>query len=328
MISRLVLVRDGLIIICVPDMKILILCNDRMALPATNRLLQSGMVAGVGMTAEESEVHAVVKMLCANNNVPFRMFTKSTFTDDLKEWVSATVADAVFVKTFPWKIPAAVLDRPKHGFINFHYAPLPTYRGSNPLFWMVKDGAKEAGVSVHRMTAEFDEGPILFESKIPMSAGITFGMLCTQLGFNGMQLADKVVNGLMSGSITVQSQNGAMAQWYKRPKPADLRINWNTMDAYAIQRLVNACNPWNKGAAALLNGWMIGLTYVTPRALSTDIQTIPGTILAVDEQNGLRIACSGSTEIRVDVIYTEEGFMPGFALAGFGVQPGMAFHPS
>lgn len=307
-------------------MKLLILCNDRMALPATNRLLQSGMVAGVGMPARESEVHAVVRMLCANYNVPFRQFAKSTFTDDLKEWVSTAAADAVLVKTFPWKIPANVLNVPKRGFINFHYAPLPAYRGPNPLFWMVRDGAKEAGVSVHRMTAEIDEGPILFRSTIPIQTGITFGMLCSQLGFNGIELTDKVLQALLAGNIAEQKQDVTGASWYKRPTPADLQVRWNTMDAYAIQRLVNACNPWNKGAAAMLNGWMLGLTYVTPGDLKLENEITPGTILAIDEQNGLRIACVGKTEVRVDVIYTEEGFMPGFALASFGVRPGMAFH--
>ncbi|WP_276132229.1 methionyl-tRNA formyltransferase [Polluticoccus soli] len=307
-------------------MKLLILCNDRMALPATNRLLQSGIVAGIGMAERESEVHTIVRMLCANYNVSFRQFSKTTFTDDLKEWVSTAAADAVLVKTFPWKIPANVLNVPKQGFINFHYAPLPAYRGPNPLFWMVKDGAKEAGVSVHRMTAEIDEGPILFRSTIPIHTGVTFGMLCSQLGFNGMELTDKVLQALSAGNIAEQKQDVTGTNWYKRPSPADLQIKWSAMDAYAIHRLVNACNPWNKGAAALLNGWMLGLTYVTPGHLKLENEITPGTILAIDEQNGLRIACAGRTEIRVDVIYTEEGFMPGFALANFGVRPGTSFH--
>lgn len=305
-------------------MKILVLCNDRMALPALSKLLQAGHIAGVGMPAKANETQAVVKMLCGRVNIPFRLFSKSNFTTDMQQWIRDTACDVVIVKTFPWKIAAILLAIPRLGFINFHYAPLPRYRGANPLFWMIKSGIPETGVTVHAMTAGYDEGPILLASKLPIPAGATMGMVCSQLAYSGATLTDQLLQLLAAGIVQGANQQAANAEWYNRPSPQDLFIQWATMDANAVKRLACACNPWNKGAVANLNGWMVGVSYasVLPALQQT---AIPGTILGIDEGHGLRIACAGNTQIRADVVYVEEGFMPGFALAGFGVRVGMQF---
>ncbi len=283
------------------------------------------LVAGVGMTAKQSEVSAVVSMMCNQFKVPLRLFRKSTFAADLKEWTQQAQPDAVWVKTFPWKIPDAALGLPRYGFINFHYAPLPEYRGANPLFWMIRNGVQEAGVTVHQMTAEMDDGPIILMSRVPVHPGATFGMVVSALGFSGAELSGKLLQLMQAGTLTGRPQDSSKAVWYNRPQPQDLWIDWNTMDAAAVSRLVSACNPWNKGAPAKLNGWMVGLTYVTVVAGAYSDHVKPGTILSMDTVGGLQIACNHNTVIKADVVFTEEGFIPGFALAGFGVQKGMVF---
>lgn len=305
-------------------MKLLILCNDRLALPALSQLMQMNLVAGVGMTARQSEVQTVVSMMCNQFKVPLLLFSKSTFAGDLDKWIQQAKPDAVWVKTFPWKIPDAALSKPRFGFINFHYALLPEYRGANPLFWMIRDGAKEAGVTVHQMTGEMDNGPILLTSKMPINPAATFGMLVSQLGFSGAELSGKLLQLMQMNHLSGKPQDSSKAVWYNRPQPKDLWIDWKAMDAAAVSRLVNACNPWNKGAPVRINNWMIGLTYVTVVEKAVG-DIVAGTITDIDEAEGLRIACRDNTVIRADVVFTEEGFIPGFALAGFGIQKGMSF---
>lgn len=306
-------------------MKLFVLCNDRLALPALQQLLQAGIVAGVGMSSREGEVQYVVHNLTQQAGVPFRIFKKKNFHTDLAQWLEAGKPDAVLVKTFPWKIPAELLDVPKFGFINFHYAPLPEYRGSNPLFWMIRDGVKSTGVTVHQMTAEFDDGPIMLRSTVPLHPDSTFGMAITQLGYSGLELTAQLINMLNSGNIQHEAQDAEKAKWYGRPSAEDLWIKWNVMDATRIKRLTDACNPWNKGAASSLNGWMVGVTYVTEQKQDENRNVKPGTILTLDEKNGLQVACADNTVVKIDIVYTEEGFVPGHTLAVFNVKPGMVF---
>src|SRR3982750_3554728 len=108
-------------------MRIAILCNDRLALPALDFILSSGMAVAVGMASRASETHSLVKTKCAHAHIPFDGFRKKNFKEDLTAWLDRYAPDVVLVKTFPYLIPAEALMYPKYGFINFHYAPLPAW---------------------------------------------------------------------------------------------------------------------------------------------------------------------------------------------------------
>ncbi|MCC6701971.1 MAG: hypothetical protein IT221_10635 [Fluviicola sp.] len=309
-------------------MKILVLCNDRMALPAVNQLILNRLVVAVVMTDRISEVHLTVKSLCDSARIPLIQLSKVNLALELRGILMKFQPDTVLVKTFPWKIPAELLTVPKWGFYNFHYAPLPAYKGANPLFWMIKNGDKEGGVTVHRMTENFDEGPIVLKSTFPLQQNTTFGMLTAQLGYKGVELTGQLLMGLQNGSLIEVSQDTTQGNWYKRPEQKDLMIEWKKMNASDIQRLVNACNPWNKGAVARLeNGWMIGFTHVSPKksASENEKSVVPGTIVHINEKEGLCIQCAGNTILTVTIVYTEEGFFPGYLLADLGLKAGMLF---
>lgn len=309
-------------------MKILVLCNDRMALPAVNQLIHNRLVVAVVMTDRSSEVHLTVKSLCDTARIPLIQLSKANLALELRGILMQFQPDTVLVKTFPWKIPAELLTIPKWGFYNFHYAPLPAYKGGNPLFWMIKNGDKEGGVTVHRMTENFDEGPIVLKSKFPLQNNTTFGMFTAQLGYNGVELTGQLLMGLQNGSLIEEAQDATQGNWYNRPEQKDLMIEWAKMNASDIQRLVNACNPWNKGAVARLeNAWMIGLTHVSPKesARENEKSVAPGTIVHINEKDGLCIQCAGNTVLTVTIVYTEEGFFPGYLLADLGLKAGMSF---
>lgn len=308
-------------------MKLLVLCNDRLALPALNQLIQSRLVSGIGMTERESEVQLIISALAVQHNIPITFFQKKKFGTDLHAWLEEHNPDAVLVKTFPWKIPADLLDLPRFGFINFHYAPLPQWAGPNPLFWMIRNREQEAGVTVHRMETEVDKGPVILQKKIPVPTDITFGMLSSQLAYTGLELTGDLLDAMTKNTLNYAVQDHSLSRWHERPSPADLSVNWKNMSAQEITALVNACNPWNKGAAATLNNWTVGFTHVTPVAMNTG-NALPGTIILLDAQQGLCIACKDNTALRVDIFYTEEGFLPGWMLARFGIRKGMCFTAS
>ncbi len=77
--------------------------------------------------------------------------------------------DLIVSGGFPWRIPADVLALPRLGAINFHDALLPRHRGPNATGWAFRLGDAETGLSIHRLTPEFDAGPILAQARIPIS---------------------------------------------------------------------------------------------------------------------------------------------------------------
>jgi methionyl-tRNA formyltransferase len=69
---------------------------------------------------------------------------------------------------FNWKLPQEALDVPRLGSVNNHPALLPRHRGPYPFAWAFREGDPVFGSTWHRMDAEFDTGPILAQSSVPI----------------------------------------------------------------------------------------------------------------------------------------------------------------
>ncbi len=263
-----------------------------------------------------------LQQLCGMAAIPLQVFSKANFATEIRSWLQQHQPDVVLVKTFPYKIPADALNVPKFGFINFHYAPLPAFRGSNPLFWMIRNGITEGGVTLHKMDETFDTGEILIRQQVILQPDTSFGMAVSQLAFTGATLTGPLLQGLLNSSLTPMDQDSSLAKWYGRPKPEDLFIRWNTMTATEIRNLVNACNPWNRGAVVRFRGWTFAITDSSVSDNTVADGTAPGTIISMDENIGVIVSCKGSEAIRINAIYTEEGYFSAFRLKTFGIQVG------
>lgn len=69
---------------------------------------------------------------------------------------------------YPRKISKDLLKIPKSGFVNFHPGPLPKYKGPNEYEDAVRNREINWGVSVHKMTEEYDSGEIIKIKKIKL----------------------------------------------------------------------------------------------------------------------------------------------------------------
>lgn len=86
------------------------------------------------------------------------------------ELVALYDANLVLCSGFPWLIPESVLNDPRLslGVINFHNSILPHFMGPNAFGWQIVSNQNHVGYTVHRMSAEFDTGPILFTERVPL----------------------------------------------------------------------------------------------------------------------------------------------------------------
>jgi methionyl-tRNA formyltransferase len=76
--------------------------------------------------------------------------------------------DVVLCWGLSWKLPADALEVARLGAVNHHPALLPRHRGPIPLAWALRDGDTQFGLTWHRMDAEFDTGPILAQTSVPI----------------------------------------------------------------------------------------------------------------------------------------------------------------
>jgi methionyl-tRNA formyltransferase len=303
-------------------MKIAILCNDRLGFPALQHLIQQQSVVAIGTSDRIGETALFLKKLSDSAKIPFRIFQKNNLESELTLWLEIHQPDVVFVKTFPWKIPATVLSIPKFGFINFHYAPLPAFRGPNPLFWMIRNQEPTGGVTVHQMDENLDTGDVLITKEIHIYPEASFGMLIGQLAHTGLEATIPLVQALTNETLKPEKQNTANSKWYNKPKQEDLFIDWKTMTSWEVRAIIKACNPWQKGAATRYKSWTFGITDASLSFTAVTTETIPGTIIGLDESSGLIIACADKKAIKIEVVYSEEGYFPGYKMIQFGLRKG------
>jgi methionyl-tRNA formyltransferase len=85
---------------------------------------------------------------------------------DLRPMLDGYAPELLLVFGFNWKIPRDVIDSLRYGALNIHPSLLPKYRGPSPIPWAIRNGDRDLGVTIHRMTDEMDAGPILAQDTV------------------------------------------------------------------------------------------------------------------------------------------------------------------
>jgi methionyl-tRNA formyltransferase len=241
----------------------------------------------------------------------------------LEQWLDACQPDVVFVYTFPFKIPSRLLDKPAHGFINFHFGLLPEYRGADAIFWQIKNREKYGAISVHKMTDRFDTGPLYLVHKIPLTPIDTYGTHVLALSVEAIQAVQKINQGLHTGQLEGTTQDETRAGYFHRPQLADVVINWSKPAADIIA-LINATNPWNKGAVTSLNQYPVKI--IAASLVKEPVKNaVAGTIIKADQKFGCVVACGSGELVNLDILYCNDSFITGAQFVQLGVMAGAQF---
>jgi methionyl-tRNA formyltransferase len=88
--------------------------------------------------------------------------------------------EIVISSGFEHKVPEEIIEVPAQGIVNLHPSFLPYNRGSHPNVWSIIDDTP-AGVSIHYMVEEIDEGPIIDRKEVRVEPSDTAGKLYSRL---------------------------------------------------------------------------------------------------------------------------------------------------
>lgn len=309
------------------ETKLILLCGSRMALPVMRDLVFYQQLAAVVIPEHCRNFTDEVQLLLKESGIPVLTVTKKDFVTKLQQAIKKYGATIGLMVTFTYKLPAAVYNLPPDGFFNMHPGPLPGYRGPDPVFWQIKNQESYAGIAIHKVDDDFDTGNMVLSDKIRLAATDTYGILSTKLAELAARLTGVLVK--MAGfgiAIPSRPQNNEKAVYHKRQGPAEISINWQTMDAETIIALVNACNPWNKGAVTKINNRLIRILESEKiiAGENTVQQVAPGVIQAIDEK-GIVVSAINNTSLIIKYVYIDEGFLPASRLAEIGFAIGNNF---
>lgn len=154
-----------------------------------------------------------------------------------REWFTDLQPAVACVACWRQRIPPALLDMPRRGFLNVHPSLLPAYRGPYPLFWALRDGLRESGVTVHWMDAGLDSGDIALQAPLPLPEGVGPAVLDRAAGELGGKLLVETLRRLAAGALQRRPQPTG-GSYRPAPCAADfvLDTGWSARRAFNFMR--------------------------------------------------------------------------------------------
>jgi methionyl-tRNA formyltransferase len=180
-----------------------------------------------------------------------------------------------------------VLDTPARGMINVHASLLPRFRGAAPIQHAILAGDRETGVSIMRMEAGLDSGPVLHRVSTPIADGETAGSLTDRLAVLGATALVETLSLFSAGGGVPlpQPQDPAGATYAPKITREMARLEW-TREAASLERQVRAFDP-TPGAWTSLDGAPVKLFGGMPAVGGGE----PGRVLAASD----RLVVAGGT---------------------------------
>ena len=266
-------------------MRLVFMGTPDFAVPALDALVEAGheiaavytqppRPAGRGQKARPSPVEARAEALGLPARHPL------TLRDpEAQAAFAALRPEAAVVVAYGLILPQPVLDAPEKGCLNIHASLLPRWRGAAPIHRAVMAGDAETGVSIMRMEAGLDTGPVLLREATPIGPEDTTGTLHDRLAALGARLVVEALARL--DTLTPEPQPEAGATYAAKIDKAEARIDW-ARPAAEIDRRIRGLSPF-PGAWTSVRGERVKLL----ASCQARGQGAPGTVL----DDGLRVAC-------------------------------------
>ncbi len=197
--------------------------------------------------------------------------------------------DALIVAAYGLILPVAALGAPTLGCFNIHASLLPRWRGAAPIQRALLAGDAQTGITIMRMEAGLDTGPMLAVRAIDIAARDTAGTVHDRLAALGAELIAQTLDAAATGDLNETPQPSEGITYAAKIDKAEASIDWHA-DAMSVLRQVRAFNPWpiaqTRMDGAQLRVWDAELAPDPPHS----VDAAPGSVLDVSS-DGVDVAC-------------------------------------
>lgn len=232
---------------------------------------------------------------------PIKIKNNTEFLDEIK----TLAPDVICVVAYGKILPKEILELPKLGCINVHGSLLPKYRGAAPIQWAVLNGDKTTGITTMYMNEGMDTGDMILKEKVEIGPEETTGELWQKLSKIGGEILVKTLKLIEEGKAPREKQTEEATLAPMLNKEMAL-IDWENSDVNKIHNLIRGLNPV-MGAYSYIDGKKIKFweskvltkeEFVSYKTEFEEYETkfnnlVPGTILIVDDKDGLYIKANG-----------------------------------
>lgn len=228
--------------------KILFAGTPEFALASLQAMFESGYVPVAVLTQPDRPAGrgkkltaSPVKNFASEHSIP--VWQPASLKDpDVVAQIAVVKPDLIVVAAYGLILPQAVLDIPTHGCVNVHASLLPRWRGASPIQQAILNGDPETGISLMRMEAGLDSGPVYVSAATPIDDSESAGALHDRLAGIGAELLVKHLDEIIAGKLQAVAQDDADATYAGKIRKRDASITWSD-SAAEIARKIRAYNP-------------------------------------------------------------------------------------
>ncbi len=181
-------------------------------------------------------------------------------------------ADLLVSASYGEKIPIERIRSARFGGLNVHPSLLPRWRGGDPVPWAILQGDTDIGVTVVTLSEKFDQGEIIAQTTIPITATDVAPLLRMKLFRIG---ADLLVAAVKERHFHGDPQNARRQPYAKRLTRDDGFEPWEHIvdpkEAVRINRKFRAFHPW-PGLWSTLNGKRIKILNFTDSPVTVQLE--------------------------------------------------------
>ncbi len=225
------------------------------------------------------------KLLAEKHNLPLAQ------PSSLKSYVIGHMSyDVGICAQYGLIIPEAILNYPKHGTINVHTSLLPRYRGASPIQTALLNGEAQTGVTIMKMDAGLDTGPIILQKPLNIAPEDTYTTLDEKMAKIAILGLLEAIPQYISGALQPIPQDNTKATITKQLTREDGRVDWQKT-AQEIYNQWRGLTPW-PGVWTEFEGKRIKLHKIKPNDKNIDHGSV------ISDQNRLLFGCkTGAIEI-------------------------------
>jgi methionyl-tRNA formyltransferase len=172
--------------------------------------------------------------------------------DEARARIAAVRPEVVCVCAFGALIREPLLS--EHLLLNVHPSLLPRWRGAAPIERSIMAGDPETGVSIMRLEAGLDSGPLAAVRREPIARDDSYGTLAPRLARIGAQLLIEV----LEKRPKFVAQDDSAATYADKIGPAD-RLLDPLRTAVELERVVRALHPHIGARLELSEGRLLGV---------------------------------------------------------------------
>ncbi|MDB5167403.1 MAG: fmt [Candidatus Saccharibacteria bacterium] len=271
--------------------------TDDFSAPSLTMLIENGYDIRAVVTKPDTKKGrglkvspSLVKEIATKHSIPVWQPEK---LDDIADNIAAMGSVTGILVSYGKIISQHIIDLFTPGIINVHPSLLPHYRGSTPIESAIANGDTQMGISIMRLSAKMDAGPVYAYALLDLDGTETQADLYERAAHEGAQELRKVLPLILDGSCTVVDQDETQATYTQLLTKADSVLDEVHLTAEQCERKIRAHLVFPK-TKITINDHLIIVTkaHVVHQAESIlDITCKDSTFLHIDEL----VAPSGRT---------------------------------